>query len=254
MKKSIVSVLVCLLAAAMLLVTTACDEEEKPAVSPTDTAKAAIADIVGQWNEVAIYPRVLTVKEDGSFTLADLMGDTETTGKVKLEQEEHPDGSTSDWYNFYDAEGAFWAGFARSDEAGAQNDLYSGQDGAMHFMRDGIDEHITADSYLHVWDSERVSIVIEKEKKGYLVTVTGANSASESTCWTYHCTFDEKSTQLVCKGGATRVDIKITKAGKEKTKTVYKDGSGSFAIQSGTLRWVDEKENNGSDRYFVVAD
>lgn len=245
-------ILSCLLMLVMLAAIAGCDNDSKTQ-SAEETGK--IKDIVGQWNEVSSYPRILQVNEDGSFTLTNLInGDTEKTGKAKVEEEEHPDGSKSEWYNFYDEEGAFWEGFAKSDEAGTQNDLYSGQDGAIHFMRDGIDEHITGDSYVHEWDCERTSIVVKKEKKGYLVTVTGSNSATDSTCWTYHCTFDEKSTNLVCKGGATCVDVKIMENGKEKTKTLYKDGSGYFSIKSGTLRWFDEKDDNGADRYFVAID
>ena len=41
--------------------------------------------------------------------------------------------------------------------------------------------------------------------------------------------------------------------GKEKTKIIYKDGSGSFKIVSGTLRWTDDKENSGDGMCFVES-
>ena len=59
---------------------------------------------------------------------------------------------------------------------------------------------------------------------------------------------------MVCKKGATCVEVTYTESGKEKTKVIYKDGSGSFSIKSGTLRWTDDKENAGADMNFVQID
>jgi hypothetical protein len=124
----------------------------------------------------------------------------------------------------------------------------------MHLMRDGIDEKITADDYLHVWSSDRCYITAEKKKKEYVVSVSWSSSASESSQWTYHCTFDKATSSLVCKGGAMRAEVTVLRNGKEKSKVAYSDGSGSFRIISGTLRWVDDKENAGKDKYFVRLD
>ena len=59
---------------------------------------------------------------------------------------------------------------------------------------------------------------------------------------------------MVCKKGATRVELSTSESGKTKTKTVYKDGSGSFLIKSGTLRWTDDKEGAGNDMYLIRID
>ena len=235
-------VLSCMLMLAMLVALTACGD------NPSEPDKNDISGIVGTWNEVSVFPRVLTVHEDSTYTL------DEEGGKVTVDYEEHPDGSKSVWYTFTTNEGEFWTSFAKDEDNEVQNDLWSGQDGEMHFMRDGIDEHLTADSYLHVWSCGRCYITCEKQKKGYIASVSWSNSASESTQWTYNCTFDEKSSSMVCKKGATRAEVSYSASGKEKSKIAYKDGSGTFTIKSGTLRWTDDKENAGADMYFVRID
>ena len=97
------------------------------------SASADLKDIAGTWNEAdTLDSRTLTIKADGSYSLA-FKGSGTQNGTVKLEASENPDGSKVFWYNFYDAEGKIWTGFRKSDSP--QNDLYSGQDGAMHFVR-----------------------------------------------------------------------------------------------------------------------
>jgi len=233
-------IIACLLAFGMLAALAACSDSD--AASSSDDADASIKGIVGTWNEVSTDPRVLTVSDDATYTL-----DEDEKGSVKVDYEEHPDGSKTAWYTFTTDNGEFWASFPKDEENEVQNDMWSGQDGEMHFMRDGIDEHLTAESYLHVWSCGRCYITFEKQKKGYLATVSWSSSAAESTQWTYNCTFDEESGAMVCKKGATRVELTVSENGSEKVKTVYKNGSGSFLIKSGTLRWTDDKENAGGD-------
>lgn len=250
MKQSVSSffakrILSCLLLLGMLTALTACGDSN--AASSSDDVNAEIKGIVGTWNEVAIAPRVLTVNEDATYTL------DEEYGSVKVDYEEHPDGTKSVWFTFTDDDGEVWTSFAKDEENEVQNDLWSGQDGNWHFMRDGIDEHLTADSYLHTWSCSRCYITFEKKGKGYVATVDWSSSASESTQWTYSCSYDKDSSSMICKKGAARVEL-TSSGGKEKTKTVYKDGSGSFVIKNGTLRWTDDKENAGADMYFLQID
>lgn len=99
----------------------------------TASVSAKIADIAGTWNEAdTLDSRTLTIKADGSFSLA-YRGGGAQNGTVKIETTENPDGSQVIWYNFYETDGKFWTGFQKT--ASPQNDLYSGQDGAMHFVR-----------------------------------------------------------------------------------------------------------------------
>ena len=236
-----------LLLSAVLVVMTACGENT-PAVS-SQPVNSRMACIVGQWNEVSVNPRLLTVNEDGTYTL------DEEHGRVKLDYENHSDGSTSLWYVFIHDDGEVFAYFPKDPENEVQTILLSDQNGEIRFIRDGMDEHLTADDYLHkTWSSGKCCITMKKEKKGYRVSVSRSDSASGNTLWTYYCTFDRKTSSMICKEGAIRVEVSHFKRGKKKTKTVYKDGSGTFFIKSGTLRWIDNKENAGSELYFVETE
>ena len=239
----------CLLMFAMLTALAACSDSN-PAKG-SDDGDSELKGIIGTWNEVSVFPRTLTVNKDGTYTLD---SEENEKGTVTIDYEEHPDGSKSAWYTFTKDDGEFWASFAKDEESETQNDLWSGQDGEMHFMRDGIDEKLTADDYLHVWSSGRCYITFEKQKKGYVASVSWSSSASESSQWTYNCTFDKKTSSMVCKKGAMRADVSYSESRKETSKVIYKDGSGSFVIKSGTLRWIDDKEDAGADNYFVRLD
>lgn len=239
----------CLLMIAVLASMTACSGEEKKADDSQE--KDWLNGIAGTWNEVSLFPRILTVNSDGSYTLADPLGEVQEKGKVTISYEEHETGEKVPWYDFKKEDGEFWTSFAVDTENETPNDLYSGQDGAMHFIREGS-EKITPDDYLgNSWSYGRCYITIDKVKKNYVVSIRWSSSASESSNWTYNCTFDEEKSCLVCKGGAIREEVSVNKKGKVKSKTIYKDGSGSFVIKGGTLRWIDDKENSGYDMYFV---
>lgn len=147
MKKTILGLL---LAAAMTLSLAACGNKpdaadgDGGAVSgtentPVETAQeqdAAVADLVGTWEEPDTFGgrnNTLTVREDGSFALEYAAGGTRF-GTVELLAEEHPDGSRSLWYAFYEPDGALWESFAVPAEK-PFDDIYSGQDGNTHFVR-----------------------------------------------------------------------------------------------------------------------
>ena len=97
-------------------------------------AEAYITDIVGVWNEADVLDsRTLTVNEDGTFKLEYRGGGT-LFGTVKIEYEDHPDGSQTAWFSFYEEDGKMWEGFQRSDTQ-IMNDLYAGNSGEPHFVR-----------------------------------------------------------------------------------------------------------------------
>lgn len=244
---SVKRIISCLLLLGMLTMLSACNNSN--ATVSSDNTDSEIKGVIGTWNEVSVYPRVLTVNEDGTYTL------DEDSGYVTVHFEEHSDGSQSARYVFTTDNGEFWTSFAKDEENEVQNELRSGQAGEIHFMRDGIDEHLTADDYLlHTWSSGRCYITFEKQKKGYVASISWSSSAADSTQWTYNCTFDKDSSSMVCKKGAIRTEASFSESGEEKIKTVYKDGSGSFIIKSGTLRWIDDKEDAGNEMYFVQID
>ncbi|MBQ7514795.1 MAG: hypothetical protein IJS96_00815 [Schwartzia sp.] len=217
--------------------------------------EAGIQDIVGQWYEAgAIDSRSLTIHADGTYKLTYREGGA-AYGTVKVMYEEHPDGSRSPWYGFLEKDGTMWAAFAKP-EAGEINDLWSGQDGAMHFVRgQGHDfrqtrEGVKAADYLGVWGCGRYTVVIEKEDGRYHVSISWAGSAATGARWDYRCTYDEESALLVCSGGGIRENYEFSEDGAETLTEVYLDGHGTFAMREGVLTWQDKKENAGESIVF----
>lgn len=145
-KVSFKKALVCALALiTMVTVMTSCDDAKGDVkdreVSPStvdslNDEKANPLDLVGIWQEVDENgAKTLIIKEDGSFSL-EYKGSVAVSGTVKVESEEHPDGSKSVWFSFYAEDGKLWEAFPFSTEENPQNNLWSGQDGELHFIRD----------------------------------------------------------------------------------------------------------------------
>jgi L-ascorbate metabolism protein UlaG (beta-lactamase superfamily) len=100
-----------------------------------DTAKAtdySPADLVGEWTENDSFRNILTVNADGTFSLKYEGGGTRF-GTVKVDSEEHPDGSFTYWYSFYDSENKLWTGFVCPEKP--FNEIYSEDEGGMKFVR-----------------------------------------------------------------------------------------------------------------------
>ena len=122
-----------------MLTTETTATETTETVTETETTAAVdprVRDIAGVWyedGEKALDPRTLTVNVDGTYVL-DYKGGGYLNGTVAVETEEHPDGTETIWYSFYESDGKLWTGFQRTEEQ-PQNDLYSGQDGEQHFLR-----------------------------------------------------------------------------------------------------------------------
>ena len=86
---------------------------------------------IGSWKELNDKGEEigeLTIKKDGTFIRGG------ETGMILAAAEEHPDGTYSFWFNFYNEGGSFYTGVCIGDET-TVNDFYTGQDGASHFRR-----------------------------------------------------------------------------------------------------------------------
>lgn len=239
---------------------------------------SSIQPIAGVWREAGDpEPRVLTIYADGAYELVYPEG--KAFGTVRLTDEEHPDGSKSFWYSFYEEGGLtledagsedpwysayasdneFWTAFAKVDGVSTQTDLYSGQDGAMHFVRGWEEDYhatsigVKAADYVGVWGNGRCSIVISQEGAGYLVEIQWASSAAEGSRWTYHCTYDNDAAILFSnsRSNGTRIDYVFTEDGKGTDKEIYNDGSAVFVMRNGTLTWQDKKENFSEGMGFL---
>ena len=214
-----------------------------------------LSPIVGLWYERDVLDaRELTVNEDGSYVLEYRGGGAEY-GDVAVEFEDHPDGSKSRWYVFYGQDGNEWASFAIDEEDGYPTDIYSGQDGEMHFeraMEANVPENsVSADEFVGVWSCGRAYISIEENNGEYPVSIKWGNSAAETTYWNYTCTYDEEFGMLMASDG-TRVEVVFEDTESEPKETVvYENGVGKFYLNDGKLTWIDEEEDAGSEMEFT---
>ncbi len=104
-------------------------------VTAADT-DAMLAELAGDWVEPGTFNgrnNTMTVRDDGSFVLEYAAGGTRV-GRVDVLPEEHPDGTLTYRFAFCDEDGSLWESFAVPDEK-PFDDIYSGQDGDMHFVR-----------------------------------------------------------------------------------------------------------------------
>ena len=110
------------------------------AAAQTTAAPAAACpysadDLVGEWSMPGTFGtrnNTLTIRKDGSVIMRYAAGGTRF-GKVRLDAEEHPDGSKSWWYSFCDDEKEPWISFACGEQP--VNRISSGQDGGTQYVR-----------------------------------------------------------------------------------------------------------------------
>jgi len=252
-------------------------------VNPVETeaqnlavSESSIQPIVGTWREAGVADaRSLVIYADGKYELT--YKDGRAFGMDKVTAEEHPDGAHSYWYSFLEAGGVeledkdtespwykaytsaneLWGAFAKDEGGAAQTDLYSGQDGAVHFVRyaeNGYDKNsagIKTDDYLGVWGCGRCSAIVSREGAGYLVEIQWASSATEGSRWVYHCTYDNFAGVLFSNGNGTRIDYVYAEDGTGKDKLAYNDGRALFVLRDGIMLWQDKKENMGNGAEFI---
>lgn len=246
--------MVCCLALFTIVSFTGCGDKDNVS-SAAEEEESAINRIVGTWREDAEDGiNVLTVDEDGSYVLYHTSGGTEK-GNVVIDGDEHPDGTYDSWFSFYDVWGELWTGFPNMAEY-AENppsELISESADRMHFVRIDENEKTPAEDYVGIWNCGRCTITISKAKDVYKANIIWGSSAFENAEWNYNCHYDEESATLVCDSDATLVNHKYNDTGKDKKTTVYKDGSGSFKVRGGVLRWTDEKEDAGKELYFAYS-
>lgn len=95
------------------------------------------AALIGTWTDAKNDKAILTITEGRNLynSKFEYTNGTETiSGFISLEYCLTQSGDREYWYNFYNVDGTFWNGFRVNSEI-PLNDIYSGQDGAMHFVR-----------------------------------------------------------------------------------------------------------------------
>jgi hypothetical protein len=101
--------------------------------APAPESDYSPADLAGEWTQTDSFSNILTVSEDGSFSLKYAGGGTRL-GNIKVEAAENPDGSKTYWYSFYDSDGELWNGFVCPEKP--FDKIYS-EDGTTFVRNDG---------------------------------------------------------------------------------------------------------------------
>lgn len=102
-------------------------------------SSVSVASLKGTWKNAdnAAEALVITTNEDelynGSFKFTDANG-TATSGSVVIGYTLNPDNNKEFWFTFYTDDGTLWNAFSATGDI-PLDDLYSGQDGALHLVR-----------------------------------------------------------------------------------------------------------------------
>ena len=128
-------------------VSTAAQAEDAVQTSAAQTTAAAAAtcpysadDLVGEWSMPGTFGtrnNSMTVRKDGSVIMRYAAGGTRF-GKLRIDKEEHPDGTAGYWYSVYDDDNTAWIGFSCNELP--VNKISSGQDGETEFVRISLED------------------------------------------------------------------------------------------------------------------
>ena len=142
MKKLItcLAVLSMILTAVPAAAVQAAAADKTASVTAADTAQAASpADLAGRWflQDDGENTGYVMVSEDGTYSYFSYDENTAYGGTVTIEYDEHPDGTSTAIYSFYDNSGEFWIGCMMPDEN--RDVIPVGQDGAAQLAKDPAD-------------------------------------------------------------------------------------------------------------------
>ena len=162
---------------------------QNAAAQTTDEAKTAcpysVDDLVGEWAMPGTFGtrnNSLTVRKDGTAIMRYAAGGTRS-GKVRIDTEEHPDGSESYWYSLCDADNTAWISFACDKQP--VNQISSGQDGEMQFVRITL-EDVAAEKM------NNLTFLMKSLSGGAVDLATNANETMTADGQTYTLVTDER--------------------------------------------------------------
>ena len=101
---------------------------------------------------------------------------------------------------------------------------------------------------------QRASMVVSAyEDSAAIVSVSWADSASETNDWIMYAEMDEDGGGFsydVC----IKTHISFSEDGEATEETIYEDGTGRFVIYNNHIDWIDDKEDAGRGCRFVLVD
>ena len=165
------------------------DPAQTTAAQTTDAAKTACPysadDLVGEWAMSGTFgtrTNSLTVRKDGTAIMRYGGGGTRS-GKVRIDTEDHPDGSESYWYSICDTDNTAWISFACDKQP--VNQISSGQDGGMQFIRISLED--VAAEKMNI-----LTFLMKSLSGGAVDLATNANETMTADGQTYALVTDER--------------------------------------------------------------
>ena len=159
------------------------------AAQTTDAAKTACPysadDLVGEWAMSGTFgtrTNSLTVRKDGTAIMRYGGGGTRS-GKVRIDTEDHPDGSESYWYSICDTDNTAWISFACDEQP--VNQISSGQAGGMQFIRISLED--VAAEKMNI-----LTFLMKSLSGGAVDLATNANETMTADGQTYALVTDER--------------------------------------------------------------
>ena len=106
------------------------------------------------------------------------------------------------------------------------------------------------DSYVGVWQSDRCSLIIDKEGDGYTFDILWGSSASETTEWFYYTIFEgetENGAMFSSDPHGRKFEYTTDdETGETISATVYENGEADFIIYDGVLTWIDYMDDEAT--------
>lgn len=165
--------------------TTAAQTAAQTTAAPKAECPYSADDLVGEWEMPGTFGtrnHSLTVRKDGTAIMRYAAGGTRS-GKVRIDTEEHPDGSKSYWYSLCDADSTAWISFACDKQP--VNQISSGQDGGMQFIRISL-EDVAAEKM------NNLTFLMKSLSGGAVDLATNANETMTADGQTYTLVTDER--------------------------------------------------------------
>ena len=244
------------------------DPEDPDVDEPTEVDgedyDAVFAPLLGEWvyADDDMDPMYLTVySENGMYyyELEDMTILGSSKGTVDLFSEEHPNGDISLWYRFVDEDGNEWTSFAVNEDDPYPNDIYSEQDGAMHFMRSASEAQYTGEGmgdvygyfFVGTWECDGyVMEIFDNGNNSYFVSIESPEINNEVRVWEYKCVFDEEYEFLFSDDGELIV-LEMENGEVSSKHSEYGDGSVNFYFDNGGIVWADHEDPSHQDMVFV---
>ena len=211
--------------------------------------------ILGYWIEDDADPLILSIYTESGYYVYDCyssQGELLDNGGVELTYEEHPDDSVSLWYTLTSADGYEFTSFAVDEDDFYPSDLYTGQDGAGHFIRDdgtydsenqGGMGDVEPYFFLGVWECDGLTMEILDNQDGtYFVDIINATDDEEVYEWNYICNYDDDNEMLWCETGELW-DLFFADGELVSKNCEYGDGSAIFYFSDNNLMWFDNEDS-----------